>query len=167
MVDRESLRPGSATEQTVGDLMRAPVLPLRETATLPQIAERFLVSPNNFLPVVDAKQRLIGMVALQDLKEYLGAGAEMSAIIAYDVMRPAPPCVTPNQLLLDTLPVVLSSEQRNIPVVNSLSENRLVGSVVRAEVLGLLSEAIAAKGQQMKPPTELSVASPSNERKSP
>jgi CBS domain-containing protein len=110
---------------------------------------------------------LIGMVALQDLKEYLGAGAEMSAIIAYDVMRPAPHCVTPGQLLLDTLPIVLSSEQRNIPVVNSLSENRLVGAVVRAEVLGLLSEAIAAKGQQMNPPTELSVASASNEEKSP
>ena len=167
MVDRESLRPGSATEQTVGDLMRAPVPPLRETATLQQIGERFLVSPNNFLPVVDAKQQLIGVVALQDLKEYLGAGAEMSAVIAYDVMRPAPPCVTPSQLLLDTLPIVLSSEQRNIPVVNSLTENRLVGAVVRAEVLGLLSEAIATKGQQMKAPTELSVASTANEKKSP
>jgi CBS domain-containing protein len=98
------------------------------------------------------------------LKEYLGAGAEMSAVIAYDVMRPAPPCVTPNQLLLDTLPIVLSSEQRNIPVVNTLSENRLVGAVVRAEVLGLLSEAIAASGKQTKPPTGLSAASASNEK---
>jgi CBS-domain-containing membrane protein len=72
-------------------------------------------------------------------------------------MRPAPASVTPNQLLLDTLPVMLSSEQRNVPVVNSRSENRLVGAVVRAEVLGLLSEAIAAKGQQSNPPAELSL----------
>ena len=76
-MDRESLRPGSATEQTVGDLMRAPVPPLRETATLQEIAERFLTSSNNFLPVVDAKYQLIGVVALQDLKEYLNAGPEM------------------------------------------------------------------------------------------
>ena len=74
LLDRESLRPGSATEQTVGDLMRAPVPPLRETASLPEIADRFLTSSNNFLPVVDAKYQLIGMVALQDLKEYLNAG---------------------------------------------------------------------------------------------
>jgi CIC family chloride channel protein len=141
----ESLRPGSATEQTVGDLMRAPVPPVRETTTLKEIAERFLASPNNFLPVVDAKYQLIGMVALQDLKEHLNAGAEMSAVIAYDVMRPAPACVTPGQLLLDTLPIMLASEQRNVPVVNSLSENRLVGAVARAEVLGLLSEAIAPR----------------------
>ena len=64
--------------------------------------------------------------------------------------------MTPNQLLLDTLPIMLTSEQRNVPVVNSLSENRLVGAVVRAEVLGLLSEAIAAKSQA-KAPAELSV----------
>jgi CIC family chloride channel protein len=156
MVDRESLRPGSATEQKVGDLMRTPVPPVRETATLPEIADRFLTSSNNFLPVVDVKNRLIGMVALHDLKEYLTAGAEMSAVIAYDVMRPPPMCVTPNQLLLDTLPVMLASEQRNVPVVNSRTENQLVGAVVRAEVLGLLSEAIASKGDQTTPPAELS-----------
>ncbi len=92
LVDRENLRVGSATEQTVGDLMHAPVTPLRETATLPEIAERFLTSPNNFLPVVDGKYQLIGVVALQDLKEYLSAGEEMSAVIAYDVMRPPPAC---------------------------------------------------------------------------
>jgi CIC family chloride channel protein len=146
-LDRESLRPGSATEQTVGDLMHAPVTPLREKATMPEMAARFLTSPNNFLPVVDAKGRLIGMVALQDLKEHLNAGEELSAVIAYDVMRPPPATVTPDQLLLDTLPVMLASEQRNVPVVNSRSENRLIGAVGRAEALGLLSEAIAIKSQ--------------------
>jgi chloride channel protein, CIC family len=156
MADRESLRAGSATEQTVGDLMREPVPPLRETATLPEIAGRFLANSNNFLPVVDAKFRLIGVVALQDLKEYLNAGPELDAVIAYDVMRPAPATVTPSQLLLDTLPVMLLSEMRNVPVVNSRTENRLVGAIVRAEVLGLLSEAIAVKGVQTKGPAELS-----------
>ncbi len=143
-VDRESSRIGAATEQTVGELMREPVPPIRETVKLRKIAERFLSSANNFLPVVDAKQCLLGIVALQDLKAYLNAGDEMGAVIAYDVMRPLPPCVTPNQRLLDALPTVLASEQRNVPVVNSFKEYRLVGAVDRAEVLGRLSEAIAA-----------------------
>ena len=141
---QDSAESGGATERTVGDLMHAPVPPLRERATLHEIADRFLISPNNFLPVVDAKQQLVGLVALQDLKEYLNAGDELSAIIAYDVMRPPPACVTPNQRLLDVLPVVLASEQRNIPVVNTLRENRLIGALARAEVLNLFSEAIAA-----------------------
>ena len=40
----ESSRLGAATEQTIGDLMRAPVPPVRENTTLPEIAERFLGS---------------------------------------------------------------------------------------------------------------------------
>lgn len=140
----ESSRLGAATEQTIGDLMRAPVTPVRETTTLPEMAERFLSSANNFLPVVDVQYRLLGIVALQDLKEYLGAGTELSAIIASDVMRPAPPCLRPGQKLLDALPILLASEQRNVPVVNTFEENRLIGSVPRAEALAALSEAIAA-----------------------
>ena len=118
---------------------------MRETATLGEIAQRFLTSANNFLPVVDAKGQLLGIVALQDLKEYLGAGDELRGVIAYDIMRPPPACVTPNQRLLDVLPVVLTSEQRNIPVVNTLKENRLVGALGRSEVLSIFSEAIAAR----------------------
>jgi H+/Cl- antiporter ClcA/CBS domain-containing protein len=134
----------AATERTVGDLMRAPVPPLRETALLREIADRFLTSANNFFPVVDGKGRLVGVVALQDLKEHLGAGEEVLGVIAYDIMRPPPVCVTPNQRLIEVLPVVLASEQRNIPVVNTLKENRLVGALTRAEVLGIFSEVIAA-----------------------
>ena len=143
-VNQDTPTLGSALERTVGDIMRSPVPPVRENVTLSQLAERFLTSSNNFLPVVDAKDKLIGLVALHDLKEYLNAGAELSAVIAYDVMRPPATCVTPNQRLLEVLPVVLASEQRNVPVVSSLKENRLIGSITRSEVLGLFSEAIAA-----------------------
>jgi len=145
-MERESTRVGVATEQTVGDLMRAPVPPLRETAKLSEVADRFLTSSYNFVPIVNAGQQLVGVVALHDLKEYLTSGHDLG-VIAYDVMRPPPPCVTPNERLLDALPVVLASELRNIPVVNNLKENRLVGSLVRAEVLGLFSEAIASGGR--------------------
>jgi CIC family chloride channel protein len=134
---------GVAAEQKVGDLMHAPVSPLRESTPLKEIANRFMSSPNNFLPVVDADQKLIGMVALHDLKEYLHAGEELQAVIAYDVMRPPPKCVTPNQGLLEVLPVVLESELRNIPVVNSFTENRLVGALARGEALSIFAEAIA------------------------
>lgn len=140
----EDQRLGASTGQTVGDFMRAPVPPVRENTTLPQLAERFLRSQNNFLPVVDERFRLIGVVALLDLKEYLGAGPEMNAVIAGDVMRPIPPCLAPGQKLLDALPVLLASEQRNVPVINTHEEKRLIGSVPRAEALGVLSEAIAA-----------------------
>ena len=141
--EMESYRVGAATEQTIGDLMREPVTPLLETTTLPKIAERFLSSPNNYLPVVDGQYRLVGLVALQDLKEHLGSAGELPSVIAADIMRPRPPCLLPGQKLLDALPTLLASEQRNVPVVNSRQENRLIGSMPRAEALASLSEMIA------------------------
>jgi CIC family chloride channel protein len=142
-VSQDATASEAATERTVSDLMRAPVPPVRETDTLGQIADRFLTSANNFLPVVDASGQVAGVVALHDLKEFLNSGEEVLGVIAYDIMRPPPPCLTPNQRLLDALPVVLASEQRNIMVVNTLKENHLVGSLSRAEVLSILSELIA------------------------
>lgn len=143
----DTTRFGAATAQKVGDVMLAPVPPVRENAPLREIADRFLTNSNNFLPVVDAEHRLLGVVALHDLKEHLGAGAELAAVIAYDVMRPPPRCATPNQRLVDVLPLALMSEQQNIPVVSTLTENRLVGALSRAQVLGLFSESIAASSK--------------------
>jgi chloride channel protein, CIC family len=140
----QDVQPGAVMEQTIGDLMHEPVVPLRENTPLREIADRFLKSPNNYLPVVDADQRLIGLVALHDLKEHLGENQGVIPVIAYEVMRPPPKCLTPNLPLLQALPIVLESELRNIPVVNSFKENRLVGSVARAEILAIFSEAIAA-----------------------
>jgi CIC family chloride channel protein len=156
----ESYRLGAATEQTIGDMMRAPVAPVRENTTLPELAERFLTGTNNFLPVVDKNQRLLGVVALQDLKEYLNAGQELSAVIAYDVMRPPPRCLTPRQKLMDALPVILSSELQNVPVVTTFEENRLVGSIPRAEALGIVSEAIAASSATTSSPEQVPTKTP-------
>lgn len=147
-VDRENERLGAVVERTVGDLMRAPVKPVRENARLGEIADRFLSSPNNFLPVVDAQERLIGVLALQDLKEHLQSDDDLMPVIAYDVMRPTPRCVTPGQPLVEAFPVALQSELRNIPVVNNFSENRLVGALSRAEIVTLFSEAMARSTQK-------------------
>ncbi len=144
---QETSRPGAVMEQTVGDFMRAPIAPVPETMPLREIAGRFLSSPNNFVPVVDAQRRLLGVVALQDLKEFLSDNQGVDGVIASDVMRPPPKCLTPGQRLLDALPLVLESELRNVPVVNNPKENQLVGSVSRAELLAIFSEAIAEKSK--------------------
>jgi CIC family chloride channel protein len=143
--ERENQRIGAALEKSVGDVMREPVPPLPEAATFQEIAQRFLSSTNNFLPVVGADHKLLGVVALQDLKEHLNRGEELSVVIAADVMRPPPPCLTPNQPLTDALPILLASELRNVPVLNDRRHGRLVGAVNRSEVLSMISEAFSTK----------------------
>jgi CIC family chloride channel protein len=144
---RENDQAGAALDKTVGDLMQAPVPPMRETVSLREIADRFLASSNNFLPIVDGQQRLIGVVALQDLKAFLNNNEQLAGVIALDLMRSPPKCLTPGQRLLDALPLVLESELCNIPVVSTPAENRLVGSLSRAQMLAIFSEAIAEKSK--------------------
>ena len=144
---RENEQAGAAMDKTVGDLMQPPVPPMRETVSLREIADRFLASSNNFVPIVDGQKRLVGVVALQDLKEYLHNNDDLAGVIALDLMRPPPKCLTPGQRLLDALPLVLQCELRNIPVVSTTSENRLVGSLSRAQMLAIFSEAIAEKSR--------------------
>jgi hypothetical protein len=50
----------------------------------------------------------------------------------------------------------MASEQRNIPIVNTAAERRLIGSLSRAQVLAKFSEAIAEKSQ----PTPLEKTAP-------
>lgn len=145
LFDPESERLGAAVERTVGDLMHAPIPPLRENTTLREMGNRFLASSSNFLPVVDTQGRLIGVVALQDLKAHLQAGEELNVVIALDVMRPPPPCLTPSLRLEEALPVLLASDSRNVPVVNNTTERRLVGALARSDALGLVAEAIAVR----------------------
>jgi len=138
----ESDHPGAALECTVGDLMQKPVAPVAETASVADAAKRFLTGANNFIPVVDSEKRFIGMIALHDLKEYLTSGDDLKGVIAYDVMRPLPAVLCPGERLLEALPTIVASEQRNIPVVNNRKEMRLVGALIRAEAMGVVSEAI-------------------------
>jgi CIC family chloride channel protein len=147
---RENDQAGAAMDQTVGDLMQPPVPPMRETASLRELADRFLASSNNFLPIVDGQQRLLGIVALQDLKEHLHHNADLAGVIALDLMRPPPKCLTPAHRLIEVLPLVLASELRNLPVVSTAAENRLVGSLSRAQALAIFSEAIAVKSQAVR-----------------
>ena len=134
---------GASQQQRIGDIMRASTPPIRDDAMLPEIAAQFLKHTFNYLPVINKKEHLVGLVALHDVKAHLTAKDELRSVIASDVMIPVPQVLTPNQMVLDALPQLLKSEQRNIPVVNDLRERKLVGSVSKAEALGLLSETIA------------------------
>ena len=135
---------GGASVQRIGDFMRDPVSPVREQTSFKDMAEIFLKGSNNFLLVVDAEGILIGMVALQDLKMHLQEGSEYQGIIAADVMRLPPRCVTPDQRLSEALPVLVSSELRNVPVVDSLQHRKLIGRVARSEVIDAMAELLTA-----------------------
>ena len=84
-----------------------------------------------------------------DLKEYLHMGDELKSVIAFDIMKPIPKCLTPGQRLDEALPVLLEAEMRNVPVINNRVEKKLIGAVNRAEALGQLAEAMTASSLRL------------------
>lgn len=139
----DASRSSGATGSRVGDYMREPVPPILENTGFREIANRFLSGSNNFLPVVNTEGTLVGVVALQDLKEHLSGEVESLRIIAADVMRPPPSFLTPDQKLANVLPILVSSELRNVPVVDSPHRRRLIGRVARAEVIDMMAEILS------------------------
>ena len=67
--------------------------------------------------------------------------APLKNVYSTSVTAPAPSSAT----LPCFLPVLMASELRNVPVVNTQKDLKLVGTVARAEALGLLSEAISPR----------------------
>ncbi len=94
-LEMESSRLGTATEQTIGDMMRAPVVPVRETATLPEIAgDDSSPRSNNFLPSGRCELSIAaGVVALQDVQQRtsLEQGRNLTAVdrVGFDAPNPA------------------------------------------------------------------------------
>ena len=136
---------GTASRRRIGDLMLEPIPPVKENVSFDHISERFLTCAHDHLPVVERRGRLVGIVVLQDLKEHLTKGDQLLSVIALDVMRPPPAVLTPDQRLEEALSTLLSSEANHIHVVNNRRDMKLIGVLVRSEVLGLLSEAIAPR----------------------
>ena len=64
-----------------------------------EISERFLTSPNNFLPVVDEAD--LRRRRRCTTRNFLNVGFELSSVIAGDIMREPPACRHQNQHLSD------------------------------------------------------------------
>jgi CBS domain-containing protein len=143
---QETSRPGAVMEQTVGDLMRAPVAPVRETTPLREIADRFLTNSNNFLPVVDARTAaagrggVAGFEGIFQRQPGLEGGHRLRRDAAAAEMPHAGPAVARG--------AAGWCWKANCATCPSSTIRRKTSSSARssrAEVLAIFSEAIAAK----------------------
>jgi len=97
----ESSRLGAATEQTIGDMMRSPVTPVRETADAAADRRAFSDRLEQLSSRGGRAVALAWRGGVAGFEGASGGGAELTAVIAWDLMRPIPPCLTPGQKLLD------------------------------------------------------------------
>lgn len=155
---RESPRMGTAGEETVGDWVSHPVNVIRDNTRFKTIIKMFLSTPVEYLTVIDEDNQLVGEVRLQDLKEWLGGGSELEAVIAMDVMRVSTRFLTPEMRLSEALPILMTHPGNDVPVVNNATQKKLIGTLSRTDVLNLFSDWLS---KQPRPETRLSRASKS------
>jgi CIC family chloride channel protein len=135
--DAESVAPFS-TETRVADLMRANPPTIPEGAHFAEIARLFLRVRVNNVYVVDAAGRFLGVVALHDIKPYLGDPDLAKLVIARDILHEDFPRVTPDSPLTESLGKFLGIVAERLPVVSA--DGTLRGSLAKGDLLLALVE---------------------------
>ncbi len=85
------------------------------------------------VPVVDAKDKLLGIVSEHDLLVAMDDGHKLGAIAAGDIMTFNPYSIHPEALLPTLVHVFRASDLVRVPVVDA--KDRVVGIIARRDVL--------------------------------
>lgn len=135
--------------RTVGELMTTKVITVREDAPFKEVVEKLMVYDISAVPVVDDRQRLLGIVTEADLlsKEahtpmhragilQLGPSGrwlrKAEGRTARDLMTPDPVTATPGESLRNAARRMMRTNVKRLPVVD---EGLLVGILSRHDVL--------------------------------
>ena len=116
------------------DLMKAdpPVVPV--TAEFNELAQSFISHRFNYLYVVDADRRFLGVVSLHDIKPYLNEPEMADVIIAEDILREDFPTVTPNVPLTQALEYFAHHDGERLPVLDE-QDHKLLGSISKSDLI--------------------------------
>jgi CBS-domain-containing membrane protein len=117
---------------TVARFMERDVQSAHEGTKADVIASR-MIEGFGSVPIVDARQRLIGIVSEYDLLASLQRGQKWSDVTARDIMAPNPYAVRPETNVATLVHVLLKSNLIRAPVVDK--EGTLVGIVARRDIL--------------------------------
>jgi CBS domain-containing protein len=85
------------------------------------------------VPVVDAKDKLLGIVSEHDLLTTLDDGHKLGDVAASEIMTYNPYSIHPETILPTLIHVFRSSDLIRVPVVDS--KDKLVGVIARRDVL--------------------------------
>ena len=85
------------------------------------------------VPVVDAEDRLLGIVSEHDLLGALDDGKKLGAVTASDIMTCNPYSIHPEAMIPTLIHVLRASDLIRVPVVDA--KDKLVGIIARRDVL--------------------------------
>lgn len=147
----------------VQNLMSAPVISVKIDTVLAEIVHLINSHQINHVPVIDANERVIGMIGshelfpkakifrssdvriptlfkqIVDVKHIVASYKEATQVVAEDIMSPPPVCVDVND---DVNHVIWQMAEKNLQTIPVVRDEKLVGIVTRRDFLRLLAQGL-------------------------
>ena len=120
------------SHQTVARFMERDVQAARADTSVQQVAAMMLEG-FGAVPIVDATQRLIGIVSEHDLLTSLEKNQNWAEVSAKDIMTPNPYSIRPDTDVGTLVHVLRVSNLIRVPVI--VADDKLVGIVARRDIL--------------------------------
>jgi len=129
----------------VEDVMHpeAPVVDVR--TRFGEVLDRFLEHDIDRWYVVDGNEQLVGSIDLHGIKSVLAEQGLRWVVIAADVMKPVGTAVLRRENLEEAIHALSSSQEDEVPVLQSPDDRRVVGLLSRGDVLDLYDREVLRK----------------------
>jgi chloride channel protein, CIC family len=127
------------------DLIRRDPITLPPNATFAEIEKSFLQNRYQHIYIVGKAMEFLGAVSLHDIKEFLDQPELGTMVIAADIMKENFPRISPLQPMADALEKFSEVDSERLPVVDSLSSQRLIGSISKTDIMLHLAGKVRSK----------------------
>jgi len=107
---------------------------VKENMTLMEFQQLVAEREENYFPVVNEKDEIVGIISLKNVRSVLFENEMSKFLIARDFMT-NPETVTPAESLRSALKKFVESEYGQIPVVDMRDENRIIGILSHEDVI--------------------------------
>ncbi|MCI5159878.1 MAG: CBS domain-containing protein, partial [Candidatus Electrothrix sp. AUS1_2] len=120
---------------------------ISEMANINNLLDLFAIAKDSFyFPVVDHEGKMVGIVSMQDVKTILHDEQQrcchlVGAICSRDVIT-----LTPDQNLFDAMQLFDVKGLEEIPVVESMEEQWVVGKLRRRDVISVYNHEVLKRG---------------------
>jgi Kef-type K+ transport system membrane component KefB len=111
----------------VADVMDTEPTNIPQELLLEDILKAFSTSESIYYPVIDGKNRIIGVITIPDIKEMFANREVAGWLLACDVAEPVRDKTMPNKPLEEAIEWMKQYHLENIPVVKSEEGDELVG----------------------------------------
>ncbi|UCH36486.1 MAG: chloride channel protein [Armatimonadota bacterium] len=140
----------------VSEAMTPDVATIPDSATVEELISRIESTGEHGLPVVDDRGRLTGIVSVSDITD---AGPDAGDRVG-DIATLAPATVHPDDPLSEAAKRFASLDVAQLPVVDRLRPDRLVGMLRRRDIIRTYGQATADQSALRQRVEQMKVASP-------